>query len=124
MASANKFRYQRLKHEGLGHEENERFNVVRSRNWRKLRRVHTRRFRLKVPGLKRYLKRKVRLVRVSCAKVLRRLKEGKGHFGDLFSGNYLFLHVNPASLKCFDKHYPGSNLNFSGCPSRYHIPGV
>ncbi|KAJ8768120.1 hypothetical protein K2173_021060 [Erythroxylum novogranatense] len=126
MASAIKFRYQRLKDEGMRdeYEGNERL-IVRSRNWFKFRRVHSRRrFRLKVPSLKRFLKRKVRLVRVSCAAVLKRLKEGKGHIGDLFTGNYMFLQVNPTSFKCFDKYHHGRNHNLNGLPPRYYIHGV
>lgn len=57
-----------------------------------------------MPNLRRVLlRKKVRLVstlRVSCAKVLKRLKDSHAHFGDLFAGNYLFVQVNPTSVTC------------------------
>uniref|UniRef100_A0A2P2IKR6 Uncharacterized protein n=1 Tax=Rhizophora mucronata TaxID=61149 RepID=A0A2P2IKR6_RHIMU len=108
MASAPRYSYQRLKHEGLfdDYEENQTF-VARPRNWIKFRRMHVRRrsLRLKVPSLSRFLRRKFRVVRVSCTKVLKRLKEGKAHFGDIFGGNYLFIQINPTPLKCLEKSY-------------------
>ncbi|KAM5581811.1 hypothetical protein ABKV19_010842 [Rosa sericea] len=69
-----------------------------------------RRFRLRrrVVSLRRLLRlrRKLKLVcghlRVSCQKVVKRFKDGQSHFGDLFAGNYMFLQVNPSSLKCLD----------------------
>ncbi|XP_030544631.1 uncharacterized protein LOC115751066 [Rhodamnia argentea] len=117
MASAAKFPYQRLKTEGDGDGDGdagglvldghvfERYRaIVRSKLWyARLKRVGVkRRFKLRVPGLRRLLRRRARLVRaarVSCAKVLRRLKESQSHFGDLFAGNYLFLQVNPTPVK-------------------------
>ncbi|KAI6672567.1 hypothetical protein NL676_000473 [Syzygium grande] len=43
----------------------------------------------------------LRAVRVSCAKVLRRLKDSQSHFDDLFPGNHLErdLAVNPTPVK-------------------------
>ena len=38
-----------------------------------------------------------------CAKVKKRFKEGQGHFGELFAGNYLFTQINPTSLKYLEK---------------------
>ncbi|KAK3413111.1 hypothetical protein EUGRSUZ_I01721 [Eucalyptus grandis] len=115
MACAAKFRYQRLKAEGGDGDAGglvpddeavfERYRaIVRSRLWyARLKRVAVkRRFRLRVPGLRRFLRGRARLARavgVSCAKVLRRLKESQSHFGDLFAGNYLFLQVNPTPVK-------------------------
>ncbi|KAL9404156.1 hypothetical protein Peur_001128 [Populus x canadensis] len=105
MAKCPKFPYQKLKHEGFcdEYEERQRFNIVKSRRWYGFGRVHIRkRFRLKVPSLGRFLRRRVKLVsavRLSCAKVLKRLKEGQAHFGDLFAGNYLIMQVNPTPLK-------------------------
>ncbi|GAV84444.1 hypothetical protein CFOL_v3_27888 [Cephalotus follicularis] len=100
----------RLKNEGGFDEyeaerERERDRaVVRSGSLYRFKGVHIRRrsFRLKVPSLRK-LRRKVRLFRVSCAKVLKRLKESQAHFGDLFAGNYLFMQVNPTSLEYLEK---------------------
>ncbi|CAL0323247.1 unnamed protein product [Lupinus luteus] len=53
-----------------------------------------RRFRLKISSLRKLWKKKSRLVstmRFSFAKVVKRFKDGQGHFGDLFAGNYLFM---------------------------------
>ncbi|TXG54746.1 hypothetical protein EZV62_020002 [Acer yangbiense] len=120
-SSASKFGYQRLRHEGGGGDGDgdddgrDQRVVMKSRKWFRFRRVHIRRrFRLKLPIL-----RKVRLVsavRLSCAKVLKRLKESQAHFGDLFAGNYLFLQVNPNSLKCIE--------NLQSLPSNYSLPRV
>ncbi|KAI5341268.1 PREDICTED: AT5G14410 [Prunus dulcis] len=114
--------YQRLKHDddqdGLELDDDFDYGRVRvlarsrSTSWCKFRfrKVHIRRrsFKLKVPSLKRllFLRRKIRLIsalRASCANVLQRFKEGQAHFGDLFAGNYLFLQVNPCSLKSLHK---------------------
>ncbi|KAI6700768.1 hypothetical protein NL676_015092 [Syzygium grande] len=108
MASAATFRYQRLKTEGPGDDGDvalERHRAIaRSKPWyARLKRVAVKkRFGLRVPGLRRLLRRRARLVRavrVSCAKVVRRLRESQSHFGDLFAGNYLFLQVNPTPVK-------------------------
>ncbi|GMY13233.1 protein SIEVE ELEMENT OCCLUSION B [Fagus crenata] len=126
MASVTKFLpYQRLGHDGFdGYDEeiSERL-VVRSRNWCKFKRVPIRRrFKLKVPSLRKFL-RKVRLfsgVRLSCAKVLKRLKESQAHFGEIFAGNYMFIQVNPTSLKCLKKGHDDLN----GLSSRYSLSKV
>ncbi|KAL4352730.1 hypothetical protein GQ457_06G041140 [Hibiscus cannabinus] len=96
MASATKFSYQRLKHE-------EEEVAGRARPWLRLRRVSVKkRFRVRVPSLRRLLRKKVKLVRVSLGKVVKRLKESQAHFGDLFAGNYMFIQVNPATMRyCF-----------------------
>ncbi|EEF35460.1 uncharacterized protein LOC8260357 [Ricinus communis] len=121
MGSAAKFSYQRLNNEDiLGDCEGTERQVARSsRSWQRYRRVHPRkRFRLKVPSLmRRFLRRKVNLVYAAYAKVLKRLKDGQAHFGDLFAGNYLFLQVNPTSLKYLEKAYHNTVL-----PSRYPLP--
>ncbi|CAK7328166.1 unnamed protein product [Dovyalis caffra] len=129
MATATKFPYHKLKNEGFldDYEERQRFSIVKSRNWYKFRRVHIRkRFRLKVPSLRIFLRRKVKLVsavRLSCAKVLKRLKEGQAHFGDLFAGNYLFMQVNPTPLKYFEKsYYNTSGLDLNSFPPGYSLP--
>lgn len=129
MALVPKFPYQRLGHEGGFNdydEERDRDMVVRSRNWwyRSKRLPSRRRFKLKVPSLRRFLRRKGRLlsaVRVSWGRMLKRFKEGQGHFGDLFAGNYLFIQVNPTPLKCLKKDH---DLKFNGLSSRYSLPRV
>ncbi|XP_028792944.1 uncharacterized protein LOC114748665 [Neltuma alba] len=109
MASAGKFRYQRLRpsETGVDGEVRERV-VVRPKNkWFRFRRIPIRRrFRLKVPSLRRLWRKKAMMVsamRRSCAKVMKRLKEGQVHFGDLFAGNYLFMQVNPTSLAYLER---------------------
>ncbi|KAK8710260.1 hypothetical protein V6N13_145594 [Hibiscus sabdariffa] len=102
MASATKFSYQRLKHEEEEEEEGHDEVAGRARPWLRLRRVSVKkRFRVRVPSLRRLLKKKVKLVRVSLGKVVKRLKESQAHFGDLFAGNYMFIQVNPATMRCF-----------------------
>ncbi|XP_022750533.1 uncharacterized protein LOC111299556 isoform X1 [Durio zibethinus] len=120
MASTAKFSYQRLRHEGneLDVDEIAETLIGRSRAWYRLKKIPVRRrFRLKVPSLKRFLKRKVKLVRLSFAKLMQRLKESKAHFGDLFAGNYMFIQVNPTTMKCFEKSCKGPGLK--GLPSRF-----
>ncbi|KAI4350609.1 hypothetical protein L6164_005054 [Bauhinia variegata] len=106
MSSLGKFAYHRLKHEIVFDDEREGM-IRRSKNWYRFRRIPIRRrFRLKVPSLRRFWRKKARVVsamRISCAKVMRRLKEGQGHFGDVFAGNYMFMQISPSSLKCLDK---------------------
>ncbi|XWS30426.1 hypothetical protein CRYUN_Cryun24cG0116600 [Craigia yunnanensis] len=125
MASAAKFSYQRLRHEGneLDADEMAERLIGRSRTWYRLKRVPVRkRFRLKVPSLKRFLRRKVKLVRLSFAKLMKRLKESQAHFGDLFAGNYMFIQVNPTTMKCFEKSCEGPGLK--GLPSSIANPSL
>ena len=125
MASLTKFLpYQRLGHDGgFDDEEIEERYVGKSRSWFRFKRVPIRRrFKLKVPSLRRFLRKKVRLfssVRLSCAKALKSFKESQVHFGDIFAGNYLFVQINPTSLKSLKK---GHDLN--GLSSRYSISKV
>ncbi|KAG8482912.1 hypothetical protein CXB51_024193 [Gossypium anomalum] len=124
MASATKFSYHRLKHEEEeGHvlevdEIAERLMMMgRPRPCVRLKRVSVKkRFRVKVPSLRRLLRKKVKLVRVSFGKMVKRFKESQAHLGDLFAGNYMFIQVNPTTMKyCFEKSYGGLALN--GLPS-------
>ncbi|KAM7268692.1 hypothetical protein ACFE04_010858 [Oxalis oulophora] len=88
------FSYQRLKNEGGVDDENERV-IGRSRTGSfRLRRKRV--FRLKVPSLRKLLRKRFGLL---VAKVMKRLKESQAHFGDLFAGNYMLLQVNPTPLK-------------------------
>ncbi|CAN4082363.1 unnamed protein product [Withania somnifera] len=53
----------------------------------KLRKVHLRkRLKIKVPSLKKFLRRKTTFIVAALAKTLKRLKESQAHFGDLFQG--------------------------------------
>ncbi|KAK7381054.1 hypothetical protein VNO78_33578 [Psophocarpus tetragonolobus] len=101
-SSAIKLPYQILRHEVEFDDERDR---VRPKKWCKLKRVPLRRrFRVKVPSWRRVWM--VKKVMVLFAKVRRRFKEGQGHFGDLFAGNYVFTQINPSSLKYLEKKLP------------------
>lgn len=121
LASVFKFPYRRLRN-----EDYEERVVLRSRAWCRFKRVSIkRRFKLKVPNLRKFLRKKARLlsaVRVSScswARVMKRLKESQAHFGDLFAGNYMFIQVNPTSLTCLKRDH-----DLNGLSSRYSLPGV
>ncbi|KAK4754868.1 hypothetical protein SAY87_008625 [Trapa incisa] len=102
------FQYQKLRPEQGLHDYDQQcrkpgFKPVLLRSsrwfWARLRRVHARRrMRLRVPGLRRFLRRKARLVAAAIRKAVRKMKDGHGHLGDLLSGNYLFLQVSPSTL--------------------------
>lgn len=114
MASVGKFRYHRLRPETGFDDEIGDSVVVRPKKWCRFRRIPIRkRFRLKVPSLRRLWRKKARVVsamRKSYAKVMRRLKEGHVHFGDLFAGNYLFTQINPTSLKYLQREISISKI--------------
>lgn len=103
IASASKFRYQKL-----SDDERERV-ILRPKNWYRFRRIPIRRrFRLKVPSLRKLWRKQSRLIsamKISFAKVMKRFKDDQVHFGDLFAGNYLFMQVNPASLKYLQNEF-------------------
>ncbi|KAF9603099.1 hypothetical protein IFM89_033824 [Coptis chinensis] len=85
MASVPKLSYQRLRNEGW-YEEGEEHKqdaivIKRTRSWSKnFRRVHLRRrLKIRIPGLRRFLRKKAKLfsaVRLSYNKVIRRFVEG------------------------------------------------
>ncbi|KAF3780804.1 hypothetical protein EJ110_NYTH38424 [Nymphaea thermarum] len=70
-----------------------------------------RRSRLRVPSLGRFFKRRrsfLAAFRASCRKVVKRLVEGRAHFGELFAGNYMFMQVTagaPSMGYCLDKQF-------------------
>ncbi|MCL7030963.1 hypothetical protein MKW94_026524 [Papaver nudicaule] len=115
MASINKFSYQRLiRNDGYGFDEDEEEEferqIEKKRSWFKFRRPGSskRRSKLKIPGLRRFLRRRARFfssVRVSWCKVMKILKDSKAHMGDLFAGNYPLMQVNPTSFKSLDNKY-------------------
>lgn len=101
MGSISRFSYQRLKEEGCFDDDfDDQIGRLRLSSTFRLRRVHVRRrLKVKIPSLRRFLRRKARLVKRAWTKVVKRLKESQSHFGDLFAGNYLFLQVTPTPLK-------------------------
>lgn len=128
MSSGVKFPYQRLKQEDDIDEyqlrEYYKKALARSRTWYRFRKVPIRRrFKLKIPSLRRFIRRKAKLVssiRVSFARVVKRLKESQSHLGDLFAGNYLFLQVTPTSFRCLDK----GHHHLNGLSSRYSLQKI
>ncbi|CAK9180436.1 unnamed protein product [Ilex paraguariensis] len=128
MASTAKLSYQRLRNEG-GFDDDDYDYIAdrvigRARSWARFRKVPLRRrFRVRIPSLRRFLRRKARVVVAACSKVVKRLKEGQSHFGDLFAGNYLFMQVTPTPLKCVDKSLKG-HYHLPGLSSGYSLPRV
>ncbi|XP_074358776.1 uncharacterized protein LOC141698065 [Apium graveolens] len=123
MASNARISYQRLRNEG-GFDNYGGAGIGRASSWtRRSRRVHIRRkLKIKIPGLKRFMRRKARVVVSSWSKIVKRFKDGQSHFGDLFAGNYMFMQVTPASLKCFEKS--SKSQLYSDFGSRYYLPKV
>ncbi|XP_026382513.1 uncharacterized protein LOC113277702 [Papaver somniferum] len=128
MASINKLSYQRLiRNEGYEYDdyEEEEFErqTEKKRSWFKFKRLGSKkRTKLKIPGLRRFLRRKSRFfssVRVSWCKVMRRLKESKSHMSDLFAGNYLLMQVNPTSFKSFNNKYNLANRGIHSFNPKY-----
>ncbi|XVF54589.1 hypothetical protein PTKIN_Ptkin05aG0193500 [Pterospermum kingtungense] len=105
MASVPKFSYHRLRNEVWFDEaEEEKAILRRTRKWpRRLRGFGVRkRPKLRVPGLRRFLRKRSRFlsrVKVSWGKALKRLKHGQAHMNDLFGGNFLVLQVNHTPFK-------------------------
>ncbi|KAH6792174.1 hypothetical protein C2S52_002651 [Perilla frutescens var. hirtella] len=111
MASNAKLSYHRLRHDNWFDDEDEDYDL-REKVIGRLRSSRSRRFhlkkrlRVKIPNLKRFLRRKARLVKFAWKKVCKRLRESQSHFGDLFAGNYLFMQVTPTPLKyAYDKSF-------------------
>ncbi|KAM7509860.1 hypothetical protein LguiB_008735 [Lonicera macranthoides] len=99
MASAVKFSYQRLVRQNEA-EDNGDIARTRIKGWSNFRKVHIKKkLKVKIPNLKKLLRRKSRLFVVSLAKVVKRLKDSQSHLGDLFAGNYLFMQVTPSPFK-------------------------
>ncbi|ESW12907.1 hypothetical protein PHAVU_008G151600 [Phaseolus vulgaris] len=89
-------------------DERDRVSEKRRSRFRFKRVPIRRRFRLKISSLRKLWRKRARLVssvRISYAKVMKRFKDGQVHFGELFAGNYLFMHVNPTSLKCLQRDF-------------------
>ncbi|KAK1290630.1 hypothetical protein QJS10_CPB18g00612 [Acorus calamus] len=112
-----KLSYQKLKKQREDYEEGEDDEldalVMKYKRWLRLRRP-----RVRVPKLARALRRKARAVcsrvRVSFGRVVERLRESRFHMGELFGGNYLFMQVSPASLKCYSDHRRAMHMHANG----------
>lgn len=123
MASNTRISYQRLRNEG-GLDEYGGAGIGRASSWtRRSRRVHLRRkLKIRIPGFKRFMRRKAKRVVSSWAKIVKRFREGQSHFGDLFAGNYLFMQVTPTSLKCLQNSSKPQLCSDFG--ARYYLPKV
>lgn len=122
MASMPKFSYERLRNEAEFGKEAEERAFIKIRKCSRFRKVNFRkRPSLRIQVLRRFWRKRAKLfsrVKVSCSKVLKRLKDGQVHMNDLFGGNYLFKQANPA-LKCRNRPFTGQGLH--GLPSRYSL---
>lgn len=134
-APGGKFRYRRLRYSeefeeafgksrSGGDDQQRKIRRLggRSRRWFRIRRASIGRKlkKLKIPNLRKLLRRKSKLVtamRGSISKVLKRFKDGEAYLGDLFAGNYLFIQVNPTSMKCLKNKFPLQNF-----PPAYSLP--
>ncbi|GMI95200.1 hypothetical protein HRI_003189300 [Hibiscus trionum] len=99
MAPMPKFSYQRLTDE----DEGEEAAAIRFKKARKWPRIGIRkRPKLKIPGLKRFLRKRSIVfsrLKLSWRKALTRLKNGQSHMNDLFGGNFLVLQSNHTPFK-------------------------
>ncbi|PIA51578.1 hypothetical protein AQUCO_00100163v1 [Aquilegia coerulea] len=125
MSSNLNISYQKLINEVVFDEEalQQEAQVIKTKSCsRQFRRLSfKRRLKIRIPGLRRFLRKKDKIisaVKVSCNKVIQRLLEGKSHMGDLFAGNYLFMHVSPTPFKnkCPEKYVIGPD-HIKGLPS-------
>ncbi|KAL3516193.1 hypothetical protein ACH5RR_023095 [Cinchona calisaya] len=129
MGSTSRYSYQKLKEERWFDEDlDDQIGKLRLSSTFRLRRVHIkRRLKVKIPSLRKFLRRKARLVKVAWTKVVKRLKESQSHFGDLFAGNYLFLQVTPTPLKNNNVNKslkPYCITDLSSSTSMYSLPKV
>ncbi|CAA2985319.1 Hypothetical predicted protein [Olea europaea subsp. europaea] len=131
MGSKPKVSYQRLRSElwfdedGDYHDIDIREKVIRRFRSRRFRKVHIRRkLRIKIPSLKRLLRRKARLVKIGWCKILKRLKESQSHFGDLFAGNYMFMQVTPTPLKSADISVNNDTIKYFEADMQLEYPGT
>ena len=117
MASTNlKLSYRRLRQAGE-EDEGGRKNVGGGKR--------RRRPRLRIARLRFLLRRHGGKVRASLRKVVGRLNEARSHFGYLFSGNYMFMQVNPAPLgRGLKGKEFGGGYGAVAPPSGYYLPRV
>ncbi|KAH6833334.1 hypothetical protein C2S53_003323 [Perilla frutescens var. hirtella] len=99
MASSAELSYQRL-NRAIWLDEGGDMKERWSKNYRFRRLRMAKKVRVKIPKCKNLLRRKARnLVKIVWSKICKRLKESQSHFGDLFAGNYVFMHVSPTPIK-------------------------
>ncbi|GER33311.1 glycogen synthase [Striga asiatica] len=119
MASTANIPYRKLKYDTSSLDkkhENRYYNtflekVIRRSRSSRLGKLRTKRKqRLKIPSLRRFLRRKARVLKFAWKKVCKRLKESQSHFGDLFGGNYLFMQVTPTPLQHANYHVKENQL--------------
>ncbi|KAK9716189.1 hypothetical protein RND81_06G216900 [Saponaria officinalis] len=104
MSVSTKFPYQKLHQNVIFQEQDDnevpRISITKRQSSSRISwstRLRRLRLRKNIRGFRKLFKiRRVKVVRVSWAKIMKRLKESRSHFGDLFAGNYLFMQVNPA----------------------------
>ncbi|CAK7336573.1 unnamed protein product [Dovyalis caffra] len=102
MSPVRKHSYCRLRNEGWFDEDAEEERALRRiRNFSRLKKFTIRkRSKIRIPGLRRFLRKKARLlsrVKVSWLKAWNRLKNGQAHMNDLFGGNFLVMQVRGTS---------------------------
>ncbi|GAV83963.1 hypothetical protein CFOL_v3_27408, partial [Cephalotus follicularis] len=115
----------KLSYQRLTNEEEEEGSFRKVRSWSKLVKLTGRkRPKVRIPGLRRFLRRRSRFlsrVKVSMRKALKRLKNGQSHMNDLFGGNFMLMHVNPTGFKCGD-HRP--YMGHHGFSSKYPLEKI
>lgn len=121
---AARFPYHKLRRGGFwddedSHEEERAFRRIR--NFSRFRgfSINRRRVKLRIPGLRRFLRKRARFLtraKASWGKALKRLKNGQAHMHDLLSGNFLVMQVSPSPFKCSVQR-PHPSLP----ASRYHL---
>lgn len=105
MASVGKLSYQRLRNEEEELDEKTlEKQVKKAKAWLKLKALTSRRRpRLRVAGLRKFLRKRTKFVsrfRVSWRQTLKKLKNGQSHMNDLFGGNFLIMQGNPIPFGC------------------------
>ncbi|KAJ6374388.1 hypothetical protein OIU78_029993 [Salix suchowensis] len=135
MSPVRKYSYHRLGHEGWSDEEAEEERAFRRiRDFSRVNRFSIRkRLKLRIPGLRRFSRKRARLfsrVKISWLRAWKRLKNGQAHINDLFGGNFLVMQVSPAPFKCVAQlikivSFPIKNLStlshFPLCPIQTFI---
>ncbi|KAK4417828.1 hypothetical protein Salat_2195500 [Sesamum alatum] len=119
MAAASS--YKRLKHEiDLFDDDFDIREKVIGR--RRIRFQVRRKLRVRIPSLTRFLRRKVRVVKIAWKKMYKTLKESQSHLGDLFAGNYLFMQVTPTPVKyVLDAAAKSTSNNYVKSTNEHHI---
>lgn len=124
MSPVRKYSYHRLGHEGWSDEEAEEERAFRRiRDFSRVNKFTIRkRLKLRIPGLRRFSRKRARLfsrVKISWLKAWKRLKNGQAHINDLFGGNFLVMQVSPAPFKCGERRFVDHGL-----PPRYPLGNI